>query len=574
MRPKRAQYIEPIAVCSQCGREGRCRGARTDKPLCNTCRRKNDPPWIPPIRICTVCHRERPCVHADSDQPMCRSCANRAPYRQEPCAFCGKVAIAAARTSAGAECATCRTRRMRSTITCARCQSAARPSGAQPGVCERCAGERVAQVCEQCGAEEQNYTAGRCAACSLRARVDELRGNGDPTAVEALSGYLAALANSPKPLSTLNWMTSGRGHGGGYQTLRELISGQLPLTHQALEDLDRGQTTDYLRSRLVRHGALPERSERTAGLATIIDQQLLRVPDGPDRVHLRTFATWKVHHDLARKERQGTARRHSDMAARVKVRVAADLLAWLAEHEITLATLQQEHLDWWLTDGAEHRKRVRAFITWTVRHHITAPLTVLPPATHRHADPLEADRRRALLRTLLTDEQLDLRDRVAGLLIVLFSQRISHLVLLTKDDVAEHDGELFLAIGRDPLLLPEPLATLTRALKHATDSKWLIHGGRDGNHLSEVYMRERLTKLGIQALPTRNAATSRLARQLPAAILADLLGFADTTTERWTKLAAGDWTRYAAHRPDTTPTEQARSAGDPHSAAALRAPAS
>jgi hypothetical protein len=456
---------------------------------------------------------------------------------------------------------------MRSKSTCLRCDGQARPSAGQPGVCERCAGERVAQVCRQCGAEEENYLAGRCGACSLRARVDELARTGDPAAVNVLSGYLAALASSPKPLSTLNWMTTSP----GYRTLRELVSGQLPLTHQALDALDR-PTTRYLRAELVRHGALPERSERTAGLALMIEREVLRVPDGPDRVHLRTFATWKVHHDLARRERQGTARRHADQTARVKIRLATGLLVWLAEHQLTLATLQQEHLDWWLADGPEHRKRVRAFITWTVRHNITGALTVQPPATRRHADPLDPARRRELLRTLLTDEPLDLRDRVAGLLIVLFSQRISHLVLLTVDDVHEHDGQVLLAIGRDPLLLPEPLATLTRQLKHASDSEWLFHRGRDGGHLSEAYLRERMNKLGINALAARNAATNHLARQLPAAILADLLGFADTTTERWTKQVNGDWTRYAAHRP--TPTTEARSAGDRTQPSPLGAPAS
>lgn len=483
--------------------------------------------------------------------------------------FCGKVALAAARTTAGAECGTCRTRRMRSQITCGRCERIARPSAGQAGVCERCAGERVAQVCGQCGAEEQNYSAGRCGACSLRARVEQLIRTADPTVAQALSGYLATLAASPKPLSTLNWMTTSR----GYQILRELLSGQMPLTHQALDQLG-GHATRHLRAELVRHGALPERSERTAELALLIDREVERVADGADRMHLRTFATWKVHHDLARKERQRTARRHSDMNARVKVRVAADLLVWLAERAITLATLQQEHLDWWLADGAEHRKRVRSFITWTVRQHITAPLTVMAPATLRHADPLAPDDRRALLRTLLTDDQLDLRDRVAGLLIILFSQRISHLVLLTPDDVHERDGQVLLAVGRDPLLLPDPVANLTQALKHATASDWLLHGGRNGNHLSEAYTRERLAKLGIKALPARAAATNHLASRLPAAILADLLGFADTTTERWTKLAAGDWTRYAAHRRDsTTPARPARSAGDPHSTVVLRTPA-
>lgn len=565
-RPQRARYIEPVAVCVICGRERRCRGAKTDTPVCNTCRRADDRSWTPPIRVCSACGQTRPCSYAHTEHPMCRSCAARRPSRRELCAFCGKVAIAAARTAAGAECGNCRWRRMHSTITCERCHRHARPSASQPGVCERCACERVAQICQQCGAEEQNYTAGRCGACSLRARIDELVRIGDPAAVSALSGYLGALASSGKPLSTLNWMTTSR----GYETLERLVGGEIALTHDALDSVN---ATDHLRGELVNHGALPVRSEPTARLKLLIGREVLRVPDGPDRLHLRTFATWKVHHDLARKERQGVARRHSDMGARVKVRVAADLLVWLAEREITLQTLQQEHLDWWLADGAEHRKRVRAFITWTIHNKITAPLTVHAPATLRHVDPMDPDRRRQLLRTLLTDDQLDLRDRVAGLLIILCSQRISHLVLLTSDAVQERDdGQVLLAVGRDPLLLPEPLATLTRQLKHATSSQWLFHGGRGGNHLSEVYLRERLRKLGVKSLPARAAATTQLARRLPAAVLADLLGFADTTTERWTRLAAGDWTRYAAHRPTPT-TDTAHGAGDPHSTVALRAPA-
>lgn len=542
------RYIEPVAVCSVCGRKRRCRAANTSTPVCHTCRRKNDPKWVPPVRVCVACGRERPCLHAGSDQPMCRPCAVNHPSRREPCAFCGRLAIAKARTSAGAECGTCRTRRMRSTIACEQCRGVARPSAAQPGVCERCAGERIAQVCGQCGAEEQNYAAGRCAACSLRARIDQLARAGDRAAVEALHGYLTALAASPNPLSTLNWITTSP----GVQTLRELLSGQLPLTHEALDQLDRGETTRYLRAELVKHGALPERSEPIAALALVIEQELLRVPDGPDGTHLRAFATWKVHHDLARKQRQGTARRHSDLGARVKVRVAADLLVWLAEHELTLETLEQEHLDWWLANGPEHRKRIRAFMTWTTRQKITGPLHVQPPATRRHTDPLAPDDRRELLRRLLADERLDLRDRVAALLILVFSQRISHLVLLTRDAVQQRDGQVLVAIGRDPLLLPEPLATLARELTQSSNSKWLFYGGRDGNHLSEVYMRERLARLGVKALRARTSATSTLAQQVPAAILADLLGFADTTTERWTKQAAGDWTRYAASRAATT----------------------
>ena len=52
----------------------------------------------------------------------------------------------------------------------------------------------------------------------------------------------------------------------------------------------------------------------------------------------------------------------------------------------------------------------------------------------------------------------------------------------------------------------------------------------------------------MKSLSARNAAALNLGQALPAAILADLLGFAENTTERWTQLANGDWTRYAATR--------------------------
>jgi len=367
-------------------------------------------------------------------------------------------------------------------------------------------------------------------------------------------------------------MTSGANESRGFRALQQLINGQLPLSHEALDQMDR-PTADHLRAQLVHHGALPKRAERSANLARLIACETQRVPEGVDRVHLRTFATWKVHYDLARKERRGTIARHADLRSRATVRVAADLIVWLAEHDLTLATLQQEHLDHWLTDGTSYRRHARAFITWTAKHQITGPLTVIPPTVRRHSDPLDPEQRTAVLRSLLTDEQLDLRDRVAGLLIIVFSQRISHLALLTVDDVQRDGDQVHLKVGRDPLLLLEPIATLVTRLTQHSDGQWLFYGGRNHNHLSEAYLRERLTKLGIKALPARTAANHQLAAYLPAAVLADLLGFADQTTERWTKLAAGDWTRYAADRAQTT-SQQPRSAGDPHSPLALRAPAS
>jgi len=44
----------------------------------------------------------------------------------------------------------------------------------------------------------------------------------------------------------------------------------------------------------------------------------------------------------------------------------------------------------------------------------------------------------------------------------------------------------------------------------------------------------------------RRAALISLAAQMPAAVLADLLGLQPTTTVRWMHQAGADWNRYAA----------------------------
>ena len=129
---------------------------------------------------------------------------------------------------------------------------------------------------------------------------------------------------------------------------------------------------------------------------------------------------------------------------------------------------------------------------------------------------------------------------------------------LRKDDVIERDGRLFIGFGSEPLALPKPLATLTRTLRDRRDgpastgvkldSPWLFPGLRLDAAIHEETLRRRLRKLGIPARAGRGAAAIELAKTLPAAILADLLGFDSGTAEDWTRLASGEWARYAAAR--------------------------
>ena len=61
-----------------------------------------------------------------------------------------------------------------------------------------------------------------------------------------------------------------------------------------------------------------------------------------------------------------------------------------------------------------------------------------------------------------------------------------------------------------------------------------------------IELGDRLRKLGIRAQPGRRAALTHLAAQLPAAVIANLLGIHPTTAVHWVHDAGGDWNRYAA----------------------------
>ncbi len=67
-----------------------------------------------------------------------------------------------------------------------------------------------------------------------------------------------------------------------------------------------------------------------------------------------------------------------------------------------------------------------------------------------------------------------------------------------------------------------------------------------GRPITPARLGERLRAIGIYAQTGRRAAQLDLAAQLPAAVLADILGLHQTTAAKWMHQAGGDWSRYAA----------------------------
>ena len=113
-----------------------------------------------------------------------------------------------------------------------------------------------------------------------------------------------------------------------------------------------------------------------------------------------------------------------------------------------------------------------------------------------------------------------------------------------------------LRLGREPVVLPGPLGALVLQLAasrrgHAAlgdqgSSRWLFPGGQPGQPISAYRLAERLRQSGLRPGPARSTALFGLAAELPAALLARLLGIHISVAVAWQRASSGDWTTYAA----------------------------
>ena len=314
-------------------------------------------------------------------------------------------------------------------------------------------------------------------------------------------------------------------------------------------------------------GALPARDEELARTGRWLAAVLETIEPAADRRLVHAYATWQVMRRL-RASAAGTARPRTPTAhARNKIRAAVSFLAWLRGRRITLATCGQADIDQWLHTGPS-ACTTRDFLAWAASRGHCRPLTI--PAPPRDTGPaISQDQRWALTARLLHDTALEPTDRVAGCLLLLYGQPLSRIAAMTTSQVTHRDHETFIRLGRHDVPVPGPLAgaALTlindgrsyRGVGSPPATTWLFPGHLPGRPITPARLGERLRAIGIYAQTGRRAALTDLAAQLPAAVLADLLGLHETTAAKWIHQAGGDWTRYAAElarpsSPDLTNT--------------------
>jgi hypothetical protein len=146
---------------------------------------------------------------------------------------------------------------------------------------------------------------------------------------------------------------------------------------------------------------------------------------------------------------------------------------------------------------------------------------------------------------------------------------MTRIAALTTSQVTRHHDGVTIQLGQHHTPVPEPLGDLLLTLitngKPYTGigsppgSTWLFPGLLPGRPITARRLAERLRALGIPVQAGRRAALTDLAAQIPAAVLADLLGLHPTTAVKWAHQAGADWTRYAADLARTPITKQGNS---------------
>ena len=477
-----------------CGRCGAVREAATrdeqGRPLCAHCL-ITDPANR---ETCVACGRRRPVQVRTPDGPRCGKCV---PHSVLTCAVCGRTAACVVSKATDQPwCLACKQRWIR----CAGCGQVAPLRGGtlDEPLCALCTRpDNAWRSCPSCG-QPGRFHHRRCARCSVTRRLHDLLADNTDTIPADRQVLYRVLAATQRPGTLSAWLDKS----SAPQMLRQLAG--RAITHQTLDELPPGKTVEHLRSILIAAEILPTRDEHMMRLEHWVDAAIAERAD-PDEQHLlRRYALWH----MLRRLRQRT--RGADITHNQYVLV---------------------------------RQHLRALDAPAVRWD--GPCGVI-----------DTEARWDQARRLLHDDTIKPEDRLAGLLVLLYAQWPAAISRLTIDHTCTSAGQVLIRLGDEPVVLPEPVAALAltvvanrrgkAAVGDPGTSPWLFPGGQPGRPISPYALTERLRHLGLQPARDRSTALFQLATDLPAAVLARMLGIHITVAVAWQRASAGDWTDYAA----------------------------
>ena len=503
--------------CGVCGRLGAVAARTADGPICGVCLK-------PPAVRCGSCGKLRACMFARTGSPRCRACSRKL----EPCTDCGRPSRVVARTMRGPVCENCWEKAPEARKPCRQCGTTERLF--HFGLCRRCAGER-----------------------QLQALLTPPDGKRRPE-LDKVAGALLDLNHRRTLLYLRESVTATR-------LVTGLAAGTCELSHEGLDAQMSGPqdlAVDYFRSVMVSAGILPVRDEYLARLERWIDLKAAAIKEPEDRRLITAFARWDRVARIRRRAQGNPVSAQASDIAQTQIAKAITFLAWIKGQGQTLAACRQSLIDLWLT-SEDHQGpyAARPFVRWAVRGKFAAGISIPARPRRTFQRPLDASERWAAARRLLSDDSIETRDRVAGLMILLYGQFPARTCRLTVDHVTHDENGVALRLEKVPLKLPPPMDRLVLQLadiardhertemSNESNAPWLFPSLQmPGRPMTSKQLARRLRGIGLPPEPGRCAALLDLCSQIPPAVLQRLLGISPSAAERWA--AGATRTAYAA----------------------------
>jgi len=430
--------------------------------------------------------------------------------------------------------------------------------GVLPGIvndrpaCRPRSGVTLNVDCVACGDEAEIYSGGKCQRCVLGDTAAQLLTNPDTGVVAPqLQVIIDALTAMRRPNSGLTWIRQSH-----IQKVLRQLARHPTLTHELVDQLPTGRTTNYIRGLLVAHGALPSRDERLArflGWAEIAQQ---RIATDEHRKAIARFIRWALERRLRSME---TVTDSAFLRAKQTTTVTIDFCNWLTtEHNTSIEHVTQAHIDLWQSTGPTTREHILRFIRWAIKTRLIPSDLVVTPHRRGTAPRLPSAEQNAVIEQVVHQQTLHPRDRFVAILIIVFAQRVEDIAALTWDQVTITSDAVSINLAGMSIDMPSPLDEPIRLLAATNyngqtaahpNSPWVFRGYGAGTHITPTYLRNRLRPL-LGALEARLGTLNELTQTTPIAVLAEALGYNPQTLEAHARASASTYSRYIATRLD------------------------
>ncbi|MFJ5145221.1 Fis family transcriptional regulator [Curtobacterium sp. NPDC088465] len=396
----------------------------------------------------------------------------------------------------------------------------------------------------RCGAEDELYSQGRCWSCALSDYVDAALTAPHGNVPAQLRPLAEALKRMQRANSGLTWIRQDHVQA----TLRE-IAATGTITHEAIDELPRSRTREFVRGLLVEHGVLPRRDHYLAAFT----EWLVQIPDrvAADE-HRRLIDRWIRWSFLRKFSAMDEVPQGAFLRAKQTITVGIEFLNWLTERHVSFVDITQGDIDRWLASGPSTRQFIDRLIPWAQSARLINRDLLVPRHRRGTASRMSStDQARATERIVHTDE-LSPRDRAIGILVLVFGQQLRKSLQLRWRDLEISEDAVRVRLGSINVELPPPLDAPWRQLlaepvnlrtaSHPS-SDWVFVGQAPGRPIDPSHIASHLRDV-FSARAARLGTLNELSKLGPVPIIAEALGYSPATIEAHRIDSASTYSQY------------------------------